>query len=160
MASQRKRGKDPLKNTLYIFGAYGIGKERIYMAIAKKWDLKVMVDKTRWKNMLCYDWPLTELGRLTADNSNDTPLLVVGMNQVNFNHMANVKQERGVERVVGFSPTGWSFTRSSATQKTAPQDTSSSVVKKRTKGDDVIFSLPYSEHSSFEELVDFVRTFR
>jgi DNA cross-link repair 1A protein len=42
---------------LFVFGAYGIGKEKVYMSVAKELNKKVYVDKTRYKMMLCYEWP-------------------------------------------------------------------------------------------------------
>lgn len=51
----RKEIKTP--EPLFIFGAYGIGKEKVYMSVAKELNKKVYVDKTRYKMMMCYEWP-------------------------------------------------------------------------------------------------------
>eukprot|EP00549_Striatella_unipunctata_P003640 CAMPEP_0118694582 /NCGR_PEP_ID=MMETSP0800-20121206/12617_1 /TAXON_ID=210618 ORGANISM="Striatella unipunctata, Strain CCMP2910" /NCGR_SAMPLE_ID=MMETSP0800 /ASSEMBLY_ACC=CAM_ASM_000638 /LENGTH=109 /DNA_ID=CAMNT_0006593091 /DNA_START=33 /DNA_END=362 /DNA_ORIENTATION=- len=53
-------------------------------------------------------------------------------------------------RVVGFRPTGWSHT--SNNNSSSGKD---NLVSSRGKGNDMcVYSVPYSEHSSFPELVD------
>jgi hypothetical protein len=79
-----------------------------------------------------------------------------------------------VKRIVAFQPTGWSHSsggsgggRKSKASRVAPAATTSSsaapgahLLKERRNGPDSIIALPYSEHSSFTELVDFLKTFR
>jgi hypothetical protein len=35
------REERKIASTLFVFGAYGIGKERMYMAVAEEFDMKV-----------------------------------------------------------------------------------------------------------------------
>lgn len=160
--------------TLFLFGAYGIGKERVYMAVAEENNMRVYVDKTRWKSMMCYDWTVQEQARLTTVPSQSV-LWVVPMNNVNF-HSAEVmlKKRPDCNRVVAFQPTGWTHDNNKTTGvDTVPvQSTSSSHtgdsrtlefeldLVPRCKSNNKIYSVPYSEHSSFGELVDFIKTFR
>lgn len=116
---------------------------------------KVYVDKTRWKAMICYSWPLSMLSLLTT-NKNETNIWVVSMNQINFNEISKHQQAGKYTRVVGFLPTGWSHHHGSKSDIDSPLD----QIKPRTKGLNKIYSFPYSEHSSFSELVDFMNTFR
>lgn len=105
------------------------------------------MDGGRWKTMLCYNWPTATLARLTTDPK-ATCIRVVAMNQINFKTLDVMKAKLAYTRVVAFQPTGWS------------QSTDNALLKPRYKGSDVIISIPYSEHSSFDELVEFVSTFR
>jgi DNA cross-link repair 1A protein len=76
LRAERQKG-----NTLFVFGAYSIGKERVYMAAALELGMKVYVDNARWKSMLCYDWSTAEQALLTTDISS-TNLWVVPLHQV------------------------------------------------------------------------------
>jgi len=67
--TQMDLGLDPYVSTLYLFGAYSIGKERVYMSVAERLNSKVHVDMTRWKTMMCYDsWSMADKARLTRDD--------------------------------------------------------------------------------------------
>jgi len=181
--AQLADGKDPHKNTLYVFGAYSIGKERVYMSAAQALGRKVYMDKLRWRMCLCYDeWGEREFGMLTTDDE-ETNVHVAYMNQVNFNHLSTLRTHRtGCTRVVAFSPTGWTFggaagggrgprqqgaagKKRSASGAVVSNPSSSTIqqpftLKARTNGTDLIYPVPYSEHSSFAELVSFMDTFR
>lgn len=138
----------PFNKPLLVFGAYGIGKEKVYMSVAEMLQKKVWVDKTRWKTIMCYDWDINDKAMVTTDKS-ATNIHVVSMNQINFNNFYNIRNKNGFafSHVVGFSPTGW-------THK------SSGLIVPRTKDGNVIYDVPYSEHSSFNELKDFIKRMR
>lgn len=132
--------------------------------------IQVYVDKTRYRNMLCYDWTVVEQARLTTDPA-ASRLWVVSMGQLNFNAFAGMRQRHrdgGGMRFVGFQPTGWSYSAANEKRGTAAaaaaarsgdssRRQSSAHLKPRKKAADVIYSVPYSEHSSFDELMDFMR---
>jgi hypothetical protein len=128
--------------------------------------------------MLCYDWPVADHARLTT-NPSDSWLWVVSMGQINFNSLADLKKKKpGCRRVVAFQPTGWSHGGggrhtpghgfaspgqssggvASAVAGTSPRD--ETIMKPRRKDGNVIYSTPYSEHSSYSELIDFLKIFR
>jgi len=138
----------PFNKPLLVFGAYGIGKEKVYMSVAEMLQKKVWVDKTRWKTIMCYDWDINDKAMVTTDKS-ATNIHVLSMNQINFNNFYNIKNKNGFaySHIVGFSPTGW-------THK------SSGLIVPRTKDGNVIYDVPYSEHSSFNELKDFIKRMR
>jgi DNA cross-link repair 1A protein len=151
---------------LYVFGAYAIGKERVFMAVAQELNAKVFVDTTRWKSMCCYDWSMEEKSRLTTD-PNQSNIWVVGMNQINFNHLQSLKmKKRTCNRVIAFQPTGWTFTNKSGSGNQPISPEILTVLKKypfvhiRKKEGNTIFALPYSEHSSFSEMIQFLRVFK
>eukprot|EP01041_Mallomonas_annulata_P004781 gene4781-9512_t len=146
---------------LFIFGAYGIGKERVYMTVAEELDMMVFVDKTRWRGMLCFDWPAHKLARLTTDASLAS-IWVAPLGQINFKSIVGMKAKKsGCTHVIGFQPTGWTFSGSGGREGSGGNRTEgSSILSTRQSGRDVIYSVPYSEHSSFGELIDFLRIFR
>ena len=132
------------------------------MAVAEELNGKVYVDNTRYRSMCCYDWSIQEKARLTTDPSKSN-IWVVGMNQINFNQMITLKNKKSTcNRVVAFQPTGWTFT--SKNNVIYPE--LSHILEKypflhvRKKEGNTIYSLPYSEHSSFGELINFIRLFR
>ncbi len=100
--------------------------------------------------MLCYDWPTLTLARLTTDPKSSF-LWVVPMNQINFKSISSLKQKSGYQRAIAFQPTGWSLNRGESSG-------GNTYLKiRKSKDGDTIVSLPYSEHSSFGELVDCVK---
>lgn len=53
------------RDVLFLFGAYGIGKERVYMRVAQALSRQVHVDANRKRAMDCYtDWPTPMKGKL------------------------------------------------------------------------------------------------
>jgi DNA cross-link repair 1A protein len=57
---------------------------------------------------------------------------------------------RNYDRVIGFRPTGWTLQK----KKGTTSKTNSSVIGTTTKGHLTLHTVPYSEHSSFPELVE------
>lgn len=141
------------------------------MAVAHELNSKVYVDTTRWKAMCCYDWSIEEKAMLTTDPSQSN-IWVLSMNQINFNNLETVRRKKPTcNRIIAFQPTGWTYSSKhpSATvsaQQPHHDDVSKQILTKypfvhiRKKDSNTIYSLPYSEHSSFSELLQFVRTFR
>ena len=151
-----------------MFGAYSIGKERVFMAAAAELKMKVYVDKARWKTMLCYDWPMEQQAQLTTDPFS-TSLWVVPLHNINFNALVTLlKKKPSCNRVVAFQPTGWTHNGGNAggnkgrygSSTNSAEISPSEIVGARRKEGHVIYSVPYSEHSSFTELVDFIQTFK
>jgi DNA cross-link repair 1A protein len=140
-----KRNKD---RTLMLFGAYTIGKERIYLSVAEKLGLKVFVDSRRYRILKALEWPSESIAMLTT-RPEETILWVVPLGHINMKKMGsylsvNTKGfSREFDRVVGFRPTGWSLSSKGT-----------GTVKTSTKGKLTVCSVPYSEHSSFPELLD------
>eukprot|EP00897_Mesotaenium_endlicherianum_P004659 jgi/Mesen1/4220/ME000219S03352 len=107
-------------------GAYSIGKERVFLAVAQALDVKICVDKRRQRILSSLDWPeLAE--RLTLDGT-CTPLHVLPLRCLHPLRLREHMQRyaRRFTAALGFRPTG----------------------------------VPYSEHSSFLELKEFVQFLR
>lgn len=142
--------------TLHLFGSYTIGKERIYMRVAARFGMKVYVDTRRYKILSALQWPREQMNLLTTRRE-DASIWVVPLGDVNFKKMldylplANSKPfSFPYKRVVGYRPTGWSM----------GGKPSSGVLSTRKKDNMVVHSVPYSEHSSFPELLDCLECLR
>jgi DNA cross-link repair 1A protein len=142
-----ERCKKSSKRTLHLFGAYTIGKEKIYLSVAEHFGLKVYVDKARHRILSTLNLPKEYTKLLTTDRETSN-LWVVPMGHLNMKKMpeyfaiANSKPfAPQYDRIVGYRPTGWSLSRSG-------------MVSSRNSGKLAIHSVPYSEHSSYPELVD------
>ena len=138
------------------------------MSVAEKLNMKVYVDKMRWNTMKCYNWPKDKFDRLTT-NPNETSLWVAPLGQINLKNLSNMRS-KGVgrfSRIIGFQPTGWTFGKdvNTNTNNIIQKDgniniNSNTIFTSRTNGIDIVYSIPYSEHSSFSELIDFLNLFR
>ena len=144
---ERCKKSNPPKKTLHLFGAYTIGKEKIYLSVAERYGLKVYVDKSRYKILSTLNLPEAYTKLLTT-NREESDMWVVPMGHLNMKKMpeyfsiANSKPfAPAYDRIVGYRPTGWSLSRSG-------------IISSRSSGKVTIHSVPYSEHSSFPELVD------
>lgn len=137
---------------LLLFGAYTIGKERIYLAVAERLGLKVYVDKRRYRILQALDWPRERLDRFTT-SPHDTCLWVVPLGHINMKKLPSYlslnKGGPSFDRVIGFRPTGWSLSTKGQ-----------GLIKSSVRGAVTVHSVPYSEHSSFPELVDCVASLR
>jgi DNA cross-link repair 1A protein len=138
------------RRALFLFGAYTIGKERIYLSVADRLRCKVYVDKARYKILSALNWPRERVAMLTT-NKEESCLWVVPLGHINFKKIQaylggsdKVFSKKKYDRVVGFRPTGWTHSGKSG----------SSIVNSQTRGSFTVHGIPYSEHSSFGELVD------
>lgn len=152
-----EQAKQKKERLLLIFGAYTIGKERMFLSVAERLGLKVYVDSQRFKVLSALEWPKERLAMLTT-KKDESNLWVVPMGHINMKRMPpyvyNLSQAKFPvqkwDRVCGFRPTGWSHSRKPG----------KSIISTRTQGRLTIHSVPYSEHSAFPELVDCIRTLK
>ena len=142
--------------TLHLFGAYTIGKERIYLSVAEHFGWKVYVDKVRFRIMSAFHWPQERMAMFTT-NPEEACLWVVPLGHINMKkapeyfRLANNKPfAKLFDRIVGYRPTGWSLGSSP----------SAKIVTTRESGNVKVVSVPYSEHSSFPELLDCLECLR
>ena len=134
------------KRLLMLFGAYTIGKERIYMAVARQLGVKVYVDPRRLRILSQLVWSRSQMELLTS-KPNETNLWVVPLGNINMQKMLPYLQSqnnrKAFDRVVGFRPTGWSHSSKGT-----------SIITTTTRNNLTVHGVPYSEHSSFPELLD------
>ncbi|KAK2078104.1 hypothetical protein QBZ16_003972 [Prototheca wickerhamii] len=139
--------------TLFLFGSYTIGKERVFLEAAKTLDQKIYVAKTKLKILECLDLPPEQKALLTTDDR-EASLHVVPLWMISQQHMVKLlKHYRGrFSTVVGFRPTGWTHDKSAGQTRARG--------RKQQRGTVITYQVPYSEHSSFSELREFVRWFQ
>lgn len=143
--------KESGKSVLFLVATYVVGKERILLEIARRCHRKIHVDSRKMAimNVLGYG----DSGVFTEDDS-ETDVHVVGWNVLgetwpyfrpNFVRMKEIMLEKGYEKVVGFVPTGWTY------------EVKHKKFAVRSKDSFEIHLVPYSEHSNYEELREYVR---
>ncbi|KAF9952436.1 DNA break repair nuclease [Modicella reniformis] len=144
-------------------GTYLIGKERVFKAIAKAIKSKVFVQHSKLQILACLEDPeLMEM--LTSDRLEA---------RVHLLHMGSEMSPESLQgyldtlapiftRLIAIRPTGWTFT---GTKKFTPVDNGSThqimtleIIPSFTSPTIKIYPIPYSEHSSFNELAGFVRS--
>ncbi|KAK6927904.1 DNA ligase, ATP-dependent, C-terminal, partial [Dillenia turbinata] len=139
------------KSVLFLVATYVIGKERILLEISRKCGCKIHVDGR--KQMILQVLGFGESGVFTADE-NASSVHVVSWNVLgetwpyfrpNFLKMKEIMTERGYSRVVGFVPTGWTY------------EVKHNKFSIRTKDSFEIHLVPYSEHSNYDELREYVK---
>jgi DNA cross-link repair 1A protein len=135
-------------NTLVLCGSYTIGKERIFVALAKAIGLKAGVTKEKKQILDClYD---RELESLTTTNVSGTKLHVVAMHKLNMKDLKiYLAQHPSCSALIAIRPTGWAYEGGEIDDGSwqCPQ----------SSGSVTIYNVPYSEHSSVRELEAFVR---
>lgn len=164
---ESNESKLPQGRTLIVVGTYSVGKERIVKAVAQALQTKVYCDPRKAAILQCQnDRQLDEL--ITSDPlEGGVHLLPLGL-VASDKLKSYVQRFKGTfSRVVGFRPTGWTYSppagsnsslaiptiisRSQATSFTY-NDLQPS---QKSSYDAQLFGVPYSEHSSFLELTCF-----
>ena len=141
---------------LIVFGSYTIGKERLFLRAAEVAGRPVFAGAAKREVLACLDLPPADAARVTADDG-ATNLHVVPMALVTFKRMGELLSHyKGrFDTVIGFVPTGWT----ARPGQRAPR-AGGGCCTRRTKGALVLYNVPYSEHSSFDELRAFLRWLR
>jgi len=141
--------------TVVMVGAYTVGKERIFKAIASGLEAKVWGDSKRVRTWRCLE-DSEILGRLVGDRKRAQ--VHVLMNQlVTWPKLGQELDKVGTgswSHVLGVKPTGWSHSRGQGKAQ------SLASVKIATRGQCSVLEVPYSEHSSYSELKRFVQFLR
>lgn len=139
------------KNVLFLVATYVIGKERILMEISRRCKRKIHVNGKKMEVLRALG--LGESGVFT-ENELESDVHVVGWNVLgetwpyfrpNFVKMKEIMSERGYSKVVGFVPTGWTY------------EVKRNKFSVKTKDSFEIHLVPYSEHSNYDELREYVK---
>ncbi|KAF8390775.1 hypothetical protein HHK36_025303 [Tetracentron sinense] len=139
-------------NTLVIVGAYSIGKECVYRAISEALGIKIYANASRRKILQSFSWP--ELSGRLCSCGEDTPLHVLPISSLlpeTLKEYLKAYMHR-YTAVLAFRPTGWTYSETFGNQL--------DLIKPSSKGNIMIYGVPYSEHSSFLELREFVQFLR
>ncbi|KAF9509633.1 hypothetical protein BS47DRAFT_1373465 [Hydnum rufescens UP504] len=144
---------------LVVVGTYSIGKERIVKAIAQALCTKVYSDARKRALLLCQDDP--ELHALLTSDPLEGCVHLVPLQHVNSDKIGDyLAQFKGAyTRVLGFRPTGWTPDARHhplIARMQAQTFLSSSLTPMRNSNHkQMLYGVPYSEHSSFFELTCF-----
>ncbi|GFO50345.1 DNA cross-link repair 1a protein [Plakobranchus ocellatus] len=138
-------------STLIVCGAYTIGKERIFAAIAEALDSKICVMNDKKKVLDCLED--THLKSRVTLNWSAGRVHVLPMGKLNQQQLwEHHARHPHFENVLAFQPTGWTHSdKHTSLQNLKP---------KWSKGGITLYGVPYSEHSSFLELKRFVQHFQ
>ncbi|KAI0513456.1 hypothetical protein KFK09_009477 [Dendrobium nobile] len=150
----KEENKGSAKSVLFLIATYIVGKERILLEIAQRCNCLVHVDgrKMRILSVLGFG----DIGVFTEDAS-ASDVHVIGWNLLgevwpffrpNFVKMREIMAEKGYSKAVGFVSTGW--------MHEVKKDGFAVRVKESLE----IHLVPYSEHSSYDELREYVRFLR
>ena len=135
---------------LFLFGTYTIGKERVFFEAARALGKKVYVGRQKRAVLDALGDTLSAEDRasVTTDDT-ATNLHVVPMGSTSFARMKAILRyyRARYDTVVAFKPTGWTFESSRKHAR---------ATKRQQRGSLIQYSVPYSEHSSFEELRELV----
>ncbi|KAM9774352.1 DNA cross-link repair 1A protein [Syngnathus typhle] len=137
--------------TLVVCGSYSVGKEKVFLALAEVLRSKVCLSRDKYNTMCCLE--SEHIKRHLTTDWRAARVHVLPMMQLNVRkleeHLGRFTCQ--YDRLVAFKPTGWTFSR-----RTASLEDIQPVVS----GHVSIYGIPYSEHSSFLELKRFVEWLR
>ncbi|CAD6263884.1 unnamed protein product [Miscanthus lutarioriparius] len=138
--------------TLIVVGAYSIGKENVYLAISQALEVPIYTDASRRRILHSFGW--SDLSKRICSCNQSSPLHVLPLGSVNHENLKKYLETLNGRflAVLAFWPTGWTF--SEATRKHLD------LIKPSSNGSVTIYGVPYSKHSSFTELRDFVMFLR
>ncbi|KAK4477671.1 hypothetical protein RD792_016916 [Penstemon davidsonii] len=148
---EENKGVRDENNVLFLVATYVIGKEKILVEISRRCKRKIHVSGKKM-GVLCA-LGLGESGVFTEDEL-ESDVHVVGWNVLgetwpyfrpNFVKMKEIMSEKGYSKVVGFVPTGWTY------------EVKKNKFAVRTQDSFEIHLVPYSEHSNYVELREYVK---
>ncbi|XP_019859070.1 PREDICTED: DNA cross-link repair 1A protein-like [Amphimedon queenslandica] len=140
--------KDP--DTLIVCGAYTIGKEKIFTAIANSLGCQCYVSKERYKILQCLE-SKEIMSVVNCHSPLASPIHVMSLNKMNVEELTLYLRHYSTHytSILAFKPTGWTAT----TKHNSLQD-----IRPVVRGVVTMYGVPYSEHSSFSELRTFVQS--
>ncbi|KAH8292211.1 hypothetical protein KR054_007095 [Drosophila jambulina] len=132
--------RNPAKRILIVCGAYVIGKEKIWLALAEEFCLNVWTEPHRSGAVNCLQWP--ELQFILTDDPRAANLHVIGLGKISYPSLVEYFKpfEDQYDMLLGIRPSGW-------------EKNSKPSYGKRIS----TIGIEYSEHSSYKELERFVR---
>jgi len=141
-------------NTAVCVGAYMIGKERIFKALARDLGCRVWCEKGRLKTWECLQD--SEILENRTDSRAEARVHVIQQKLVNWGGLGQQLDQiqPAFSHILGVRPTGWTHSRGGS------QEESLANLAVTTRGQISLLEVPYSEHSSFSELRRFLKFLR
>ncbi|XP_076435182.1 DNA cross-link repair 1A protein-like [Babylonia areolata] len=138
-------------HTLIVCGAYTIGKERIFIALAEALRTKVCVQPAKKRVLDCLED--SRLKNMVSLKWTDGCVHVLPMRQLNAKGLdQHLLQCPQFTSVLAFEPTGWTHSnRTLSLDSLRPKFSARRIT---------VYGVPYSEHSSFLEMKRFVQFLR
>ena len=152
---ESRKVKEEGSKPLFLISTYSIGKEKILKAVAKRFQCKIFVSGHKMRILSSLQDP--ELDCVLTTEMSETCVHVVRWGtlgatfpyfQPNFDKMEEYRRKAGADTVQGFVPTGWMYEMKKQKFRMVERD----QVK--------VHLVPYSEHSNFEELRQYVEFLR
>ncbi|XP_022728868.1 DNA cross-link repair protein SNM1 [Durio zibethinus] len=135
--------------TLFLIGSYTIGKERLFLEVARVLRRKVYITTAKLRLLECLGFSEEDMQWFTC-NEQESQIHVVPMWTLasfkRLKHISNQYASR-FSLIVAFSPTGWTVGKG---KKKSPG-------RRWQQGTIIRYEVPYSEHCSFTELREFVK---
>ncbi|XP_054819313.1 uncharacterized protein LOC129318516 [Prosopis cineraria] len=135
--------------TLFLIGSYTIGKERLFLEVARVLRKKVYVNAAKLRLLKCLGFEEEDMQGFTS-NEHESNIHVAPMwTLASFKRLKHVSSHYAdrFSLIVAFSPTGWTFGKG---KKKSPG-------RRWQQGTIIRYEVPYSEHCSFTELREFVK---
>ncbi|MCD9645707.1 snm1-like protein [Datura stramonium] len=138
--------------TIVVVGAYSIGKEHVYFAISKALGVKIYANASRRRILRSFGW--AGISENLSTKGKDTPLHILPISSLRFEVLQRylASQHGQYTDMLAFRPTGWTYSENIGENL--------NLIKPATKGNITIYGVPYSEHSNFTELQEFVQFLR
>ncbi|RLN35458.1 uncharacterized protein C2845_PM03G35700 [Panicum miliaceum] len=135
--------------TLFLIGSYTIGKERLFMEVARLLQKKIYVGAAKLQILKHLELPQEIMNWFTANEAESHIHVVPMWTLASFKRMKYLSNQYAgrFDLIVAFCPTGWAFGKG---KKKTPD-------KRWQQGSIIRYEVPYSEHSSFTELQEFVK---
>ncbi|XP_058785987.1 DNA cross-link repair protein SNM1-like [Vicia villosa] len=134
--------------TLFLIGSYTIGKERLFLEVARSLRKKVYVTAAKLRLLQCLEFTEEDMQWFTS-NEHESNIHVAPMwTLASFKRLKHISSQYAsrFSLIVAFSPTGWTFGKG---KKKSPG-------RRWQQGTIIRYEVPYSEHSSFTELKEFL----
>jgi DNA cross-link repair 1A protein len=142
---------------LVLVGSYTIGKEVVFLRIAEALGCKIYIGANKRRVVKCLDGYLSEHQRgLMTSNDMETNLHVVPMGQLSQQRTEAILKhyKNKYSGIVAIRPTGWSIDKEANTNN--GNGNGNEGISSRKKGKVLTYSVPYSEHSGYDEMSAFV----
>lgn len=137
---QKKLQENP--KTIVLVGTYTIGKERILESISKECKCKVFAPIDKYEILSNLE---LEYFEIFTKNPQDTNIHLVSMFDLGWKKLLELKKFYQKD-IIAIKPTGWSDKKDELNITSNKNYT--------------MIECPYSEHSSFDELRDFIDVFQ
>jgi DNA cross-link repair 1A protein len=104
--NELKQQRKLKRNVLIVCGSYTIGKERVFIAIAKSLGVKVCVAREKYNTLKCLND--SDLDEMLTLNPNETNLHVLPMGKLNYKDLPEyLAKFSDYDFIIAIKPTGW-----------------------------------------------------